>query len=308
MKWHLSTLIAKDHKKIPLYQYPAPDSPRGIIHITHGMAEHSARYQLLARSLSEQGFAVFAHDHRGHGDATPKQSRGHFADEFGWELVCDDLAIALDYCAKQYPDTPLYLLGHSMGSYIALGYLMRHPRSLAGCILSGSNYGSRLLYRIARSVARIEKIRIGATTPSGVMDFIGFGAFNRKFKPNRTTFDWLSRDHNAVDQYINDPLCGFPCSSQLWIDLLGGLLEITDPAKLNKVPDIPLYIMGGDRDPVSGPKGLIQLADALKSQQAHKVTLKLYPEARHEVFNEINRDEVVNDLLQWLLSTPAMNS
>ncbi|WP_426417424.1 alpha/beta hydrolase [Aestuariirhabdus sp. LZHN29] len=307
MVWHTHPLEAGDQHSIPLYLWDAPNAPRALVHITHGMAEHSQRYATLATELQCAGYQVLAHDHRGHGAcATPVP--GHFSDQGGWNRVCEDLRSIHRWAQQQFPHLPLYLLGHSMGSYISLGYLMRDPQPLAGCILSGSNYGSPMLYRLARTIARIEKWRLGPSAPSLLMDRLGFGAFNRAFKPNRTEFDWLSRDPEQVDRYIADPLCGFPCSSQLWIDLLGGLLEITEPSLLAKVPDLPLYIIGGNQDPVSAPRGLHDLYAALGRPPRGGVSLKLYENARHEIFNETNRQEVVSELLDWLSSTPALSS
>ncbi|MCL6414630.1 lysophospholipase [Aestuariirhabdus sp. Z084] len=301
MTWHATSLNATDQHSIPVFSWDPPSNPKGVIQITHGMAEHSQRYAALAAELQGAGFVVITHDHRGHGLAA--QPQGHFCDSDGWERVCDDLRQVHQWAQRQFPDLPLILLGHSMGSYISLGYLMRNPLPLAGCVLSGSNYGSPALYRLARMIARIERWRLGPSAPSKVMDRLGFGAFNRAFKPNRTEFDWLSRDPDQVDRYIADPLCGFPCSAQLWIDMLGGLLEITDPAQLANVPNIPLHVIGGSRDPVSAPNGLPDLFKALNSDQRDRVSLKLYEEARHELLNESNRDEVINELLQWIGTT-----
>ncbi|RRJ84842.1 alpha/beta hydrolase [Aestuariirhabdus litorea] len=307
MSWHPLQLESESSHPIPLYRWDRPSSARAVVHITHGMAEHSQRYGALAKQLQAEGYQVVAHDHRGHGTcASPHQ--GHFADDQGWSLVCEDLRRVHRWVAQEFCGLPLYLLGHSMGSYISLGYLMRDPEPLAGVILSGSNYGSPTLYRIARGVARIERWRLGARTPSLLMDRLGFGSFNRAFKPNRTPFDWLSRDPEQVDRYLADPLCGFPCSSQLWIDLLGGLLEISSPMRLTQVPNLPLHIIGGEEDPVSAPRGLHDLYRALKQPPREQVSIKLYPGARHELFNEINRDEVVSELLDWLSSTPTLSA
>ena len=134
-----------------------------------------------------------------------------------------------------------------------------------------------------------------------MIDFLSFGSFNKAFKPNRTKFDWLSRDPVEVDNYINDPLCGFRCTNQLWIDLLGGLQQISKVSNLAQIdPGLPILVMGGDCDPVSEGKRLKDLAHALREAGCQDVQLTLYPQARHEVFNETNRDEVTADLLTWL--------
>uniref|UniRef100_UPI0020B14F1B serine aminopeptidase domain-containing protein n=1 Tax=Pseudomonas aeruginosa TaxID=287 RepID=UPI0020B14F1B len=157
------------------------------------------------------------------------------------------------------------------------------------------------LYRIARLIARFERWRQGPLGKSALIDFLSFGSFNKAFKPNRTAFDWLSRDPQEVDRYVADPLCGFRCSNQLWVDLLGGLADITPPTHLRQIDaDLPLLVIGGERDPVSQGKRLGDLADALRGAGLRQVTLKTYPEARHELFNESNRDAVTQDLIDWL--------
>ena len=156
-------------------------------------------------------------------------SLGHFADQGGWGKVVGDLASLNHHIRQQHPELPIFLLGHSMGSYISMAYLLHHSCSLQGAILSGSNYQPQALYRIARLIARFERWRQGPLGKSALIDFLSFGSFNKAFKPNRTAFDWLSRDPQEVDRYVADPLCGFRCSNQLWMDLLGGLADITRP-------------------------------------------------------------------------------
>ena len=212
-----------------------------------------------------------------------------------------DLASLNQHIGQQHPGLPIILLGHSMGSYISQAYLLHHSASLHGAILSGSNFQPVALYRAAQIIARIERARQGLRGRSALIDFLSFGSFNKAFKPNRTKFDWLSRDPVEVDNYINDPLCGFRCTNQLWIDLLGGLQQISKVSNLAQIdPGLPILVMGGDCDPVSEGKRLKHLAHALREAGCQDVQLTLYPQARHEVFNETNRDEVTADLLAWL--------
>ncbi|MBF3273002.1 alpha/beta hydrolase, partial [Pseudomonas aeruginosa] len=247
------------------------------------------------------GYHFYAIDQRGHGRTAEADELGHFADQGGWGKVVGDLASLNHHIRQQHPELPIFLLGHSMGSYISMAYLLHHSCSLQGTILSGSNYQPQALYRIARLIARFERWRQGPLGKSALIDFLSFGSFNKAFKPNRTAFDWLSRDPQEVDRYVADPLCGFRCSNQLWVDLLGGLADITPPTHLRQIDaDLPLLIIGGERDPVSQGKRLGDLADALRGAGLRQVTLKTYPEARHELFNESNRDAVTQDLIDWL--------
>ena len=221
--------------------------------------------------------------------------------------MVNDLGLLAQHIGQQYPGTPLFVFGHSMGSYIAQAYLMHHSASVQGAILSGSNFQPAALYRVARLIARLEAWRQGPLGKSALIDWLSFGAFNKAFKPNRTAFDWLSRDPGEVDLYVNDPLCGFRCSNQLWLDLLQGLAQISQASTLAQIdPNLPMLVIGGECDPVSAGKRLTHLADALRATGNRHVQLRVYPHARHEVLNETNRDEVTADILGWLEQALAL--
>ena len=294
-------LNASDATPLYVNYWFAEQAPKAVVMIAHGMAEHSGRYARLAQVLVAAGFAVYAHDQRGHGKTAEHGVLGHYADTDGWQKVIGDLASINHYIRQQYPLAPIFLLGHSMGSYIAQAYLMQHSCSLQGAILSGSNYHPPALYRAASLIARFERWRKGPTGRSALMDFLSFGSFNKAFKPNRTASDWLSRDPAEVDKYIQDPLCGFRCTNQYWIDFLAGLQQITPRGSLLQIDNnLPLLLIGGSCDPVSEGKRLDDLANALSNAGASQLQLKIYPQARHELLNETNRDEVTADLIAWL--------
>ncbi|WP_296255776.1 MULTISPECIES: alpha/beta hydrolase [unclassified Pseudomonas] len=284
------------------------DPVRAVVMLSHGMAEHSGRYERLGAALTRAGFALYSPDQRGHGQTAAHGVLGHYADADGWNKVVGDLASLNASIAQRHPGAPLFLLGHSMGSYIAQAYLLHHGASLQGAVLSGSNFQPVSLYRLAAAIARVERWRQGPTGRSALIDFLSFGSFNRTFKPVRTPFDWLSRDAQEVDKYVQDPLCGFRCTNQFWLDLLGGLQQISKASNLAQIDrSLPLLIIGGECDPVSEGKRLKDLADTLMSTDHTFVTLRLYQQARHEILNETNRDEVTRDLLAWLeeaLATP----
>ncbi|NQD93695.1 alpha/beta hydrolase [Pseudomonas sp. CrR25] len=287
----------------PLYlnRWFAEQPPKAVVMVAHGMAEHSGRYARLGEALVAAGFELYAHDQRGHGQTASRGRIGHYADDNGWNLVVGDLARLNHHIRQQHPQAPIFLLGHSMGSYIGQAYLMQHSCSLQGAILSGSNYQPLWLYRAARLIARFERWRQGPLGYSKLIDYLSFGSFNQAFKPNRTRFDWLSRDPLEVDQYVDDPLCGFLCTNQLWLDLLGGLQQITPPEHLTQIDrQLPLLVIGGARDPVSQGKRLHHLVDALRQAGLQQVQLNIYPDARHELLNESNRDEVTRHLIDWL--------
>ncbi|BDB21572.1 hypothetical protein cym2001_49370 [Pseudomonas sp. CYM-20-01] len=294
-------LTANDRSRLYVNQWMPEGPTRALVMLSHGMAEHSGRYARLAQTLCDAGYGVYAPDQRGHGRTADEGTLGLYAEHDGWNKVVGDLASLNQHIGQQQPGLPIILLGHSMGSYIAQAYLLHHSASLDGAILSGSNFQPVALYRAARVIARAERLRQGLRGRSALIDFLSFGSFNKAFKPNRTAFDWLSRDPAEVDKYINDPLCGFRCTNQLWIDLLGGLQQISKASNLAQIdPGLPILIMGGECDPVSEGKRLNSLANALREAGCQHLQLNIYPQARHEVFNETNRDEVTADVLSWL--------
>ncbi len=294
-------LTANDRSRLYVNQWLPEGPAKAMIMLSHGMAEHSGRYARLAQALCAAGYGLYAPDQRGHGRTADEGTLGLYAEDDGWSKVVGDLASLNQHIALKQPGLPIILLGHSMGSYIAQAYLLHHSASLDGVILSGSNFQPVTLYRAAGVIARIERARQGLRGRSALIDFLSFGSFNKAFKPNRTAFDWLSRDPDEVDKYINDPLCGFRCTNQLWIDLLGGLQQISKASNLAQIdPGLPILVMGGECDPVSEGKRLKSLAHALREAGCQHLQLNIYPQARHEVFNETNRDEVTADVLTWL--------
>ncbi len=295
-------LTANDGAEIYINHWFSDGEPRAIVMIAHGMAEHSQRYARFARLLAEQGVAVFALDQRGHGRTAATGTLGYFASEHGWNTVVNDLCCLNHYIRVDHPQTPIFLLGHSMGSYIALAYLMQHSCSMQGAILSGSNYfKTSLRYRAAMALVRFERWRLGAKGRSAWFDKMIFYPHQRAVKQRRTDWDWLSRDTEQVDAYINDPLCGFTCTTQLWLDLFEGLQQITPVKNMVQIDnDLPLLIIGGDADPINKGHRLIDLANALRESGNRAVDIRLYPEARHEVLQETNHIEVTADIMLWL--------
>lgn len=301
-------LPADDGTPLYVHHWGTAGTPRAVVMIAHGMAEHAGRYGRFAQALNQAGLDVYAHDQRGHGRTAEQAETGHFADVDGWQKVLRDLSTLNHRIRQQHPNTPIFLLGHSMGSYLTLAYLMQHSCSLQGAILSGSDRQPARTYRSAALLARFERWRLGPGGRSALLHHLSFGTFNRAFRPNRTRFDWLSRDPDEVDRYLADPLCGFRCSNQLWVDLLEGLTKISAAAALEQIAEhLPLLVIGGARDPVSQGTRLQHLAQALTDAGNH-VELKIYPDARHELLNESNRDEVTHDLIDWLNRTLALSA
>ncbi|MDR0636568.1 MAG: lysophospholipase [Treponema sp.] len=284
--------------------------PRAIVHIVHGMAEHSLRYERLAQRLNTAGIVVWAADMRGHGrtadlsvnDAARGGLLGHCADKDAISRIAADIDALNRAIAKQYPNTPLFLLGHSWGSFLVQNYIETYRRQLAGCILSGTRGPDGLKIKAGMSLMTAFAILYGRKG-SFLAQAIANGPYSRSFKPTRTAFDWLSRDEKEVDAYISDPLCGKLCSSVFYRDLLSLLNKIHKPEALAAIKrELPIYIFGGSKDPVgdmsNSPTALV---NAYRSIGIQDLEFVLYPDARHETLNETNREEVTENLLTWIL-------
>lgn len=279
------------------------DNARGVVHVVHGMSEHGGRYKRLAESLTNEGYIVYAPDTRGHGlTAGDPKHLGHLADMDGWALVVSDVLELNHLIHKRHPGLPIALLGHSMGSFISQHYITLYGQTVQAVALSATDFSSGQLRRIARVLAYWEKSRRGVEHRSRLMNALSFGSFNKPFKPNRTDFDWLSRDDAEVDKYIKDPMCGFLCSAQTWEDMFIGLERIHSQHTRQRIPkELPIYLLSGDKDPVGKfGRGPTRLHAAYQKAGIRDVTLKLYNCVRHEPFNEINRNEITADLVEWL--------
>ena len=282
---------------------PESGSPRAVIQLVHGIAEHIGRYDHFARFLADQGYAVTAEDHLGHGrSASGPEELGFTAPVDGWAKMVDNIHALHALTREQYPDLPYVMLGHSMGSFLTRTYLICYPGELDACILSGTGSQPPAVLASGLALVRMERRRLGDHGRSTLLQNLCFGAYNNRFKPVRTPSDWISRDEAVVDLYRADPFCTFTPTVTLMGDMLGGIRFIQKPEHLAKMDrDLPILFFSGDRDPVgSAGKGVQQAYRAFLSAGCTDVTCKLYPEGRHEMLNELNRDEVYQDILQWL--------
>ncbi|HEX4354614.1 MAG TPA: alpha/beta hydrolase, partial [Polyangiales bacterium] len=295
----------------------APTGPiKAAIQIAHGLGEHAARYDRVATALTRAGYAVYASDHRGHGHtAVRPDDYGHFADRDGWNRVVEDLYAVTLHIASERPGSPRVIFGHSFGSFVVQDYVSRYGNALSGMVLSGTNSGDSANVMFSRLGAYLERVRIGPRNKSALIFNQSIGQFNKRFAPNRTTADWLSRDPVEVDKYVADPLCGFDLTTQGWIDLMGGLLGNNASSLRARVPkNLPVYLFAGELDPVGREgKGPRELYEAYQRAGLSRVRLKLYEGARHEMLNELERDQVTADLIGWLDSEivtqpPAVSS
>ena len=281
-----------------------PDGkPRAVVQIAHGIAEHIDRYRPFMEFLADNGFVAAGNDHLGHGKSirVPKE-QGFFAEKDGWWRVVDDMDKLHGIMSKEYPELPYVLFGHSMGSYLTRTYLIKHPDRYDAVILSGTGHQSPALVLGGNAAASVMAKLNGAIGDGAKLDSLAFGTYLSKIENPRTKFDWLSRDTEQVDKYIADPLCGFVGKIGLYRDMMQGIKFITSEkniAQMNK--EKPVYFMSGDSDPVGDyGKGVERAYKAFCNAGLHDVFMRLYPGGRHEMLNETNKEQVYQDILNWL--------
>lgn len=295
-------LPTPDGTVLHVHRWLPEGPPRAVVQLAHGMVEHVGRYAHLGERLAAEGYAVYGADHRGHGGTTTgADTVGHLADEAGFAAVVDDLTVLTDRIEQEQPGVPVVLLGHSMGSFLARAYAARYGERLSGLILSGTAGDPGISGRAGVRVALLEARLRGPRTPSALMEALVLGPYNRPFRPNRTDFDWLSRDEAVVDAFVADELCGARATAGFYRDILSGLLWVSQPSTVAMMPkDLPVRIVVGEVDPVGGASAAAEVAALMLDAGVQDVTVKVWPGARHEVLNETNRDEVEDDLVSWL--------
>ncbi|HPF53889.1 MAG TPA: alpha/beta hydrolase [Eubacteriales bacterium] len=273
---------------------------RGAVQITHGMAEHIDRYNDFACFLAERGFLVYGMDMAGHGKSVKDEyPLGFFGSDNGWDNIIADMKKLRELVMKDHPAIPTVLFGHSMGSFLARSFAARHGDLFDAFIFSGTA-GKNPALGIAKLIVNGEIKKGKGMQPSVKMDKLSFGSYNKQFKKPNTAFDWLSRNPAQVQKYVDDPLCGFVFTAYGFKDLLAGLGEVSEKGWASRVPQKPILMISGAMDPVGGNgKGVLWVEKRL-AESGHTVCCKLYPDCRHELLNELNRDEVFNDVLLFL--------
>jgi len=280
-----------------------PDGPvRGTVQIAHGLAEYVARYDTFMQFLANEGYAVYGNDHIGHGNSIHDGRHGYVGERYGWNVMVSDMLTLHKIIADAHPDVPHFLFGHSMGSFLTRTFMVKYGNLLSGCIVCGTGHPPKAVILGARALAAVEIRRHGAGYYSELLDGVMNKQYNGGYDNPRTAFDWISSDPNRVDEYIADPLCGFVPTAGLLGEILRGLDFITASRNIEKVPkDLPVYMISGADDPVGElSQGVIRAYKAFLKADMKDVSLKLYPGLRHEILLEVDRDEVMNDVLNWL--------
>ncbi|MDX9897841.1 MAG: alpha/beta hydrolase [Spirochaetia bacterium] len=302
MKTEEFSFLSDDGKSIHVYHWIPESKAKACVLIAHGLGEHASRYARFATALTDEGYEVWAPDHRGHGKTAAEGELGWLADKDGFKRVVKDMHGLAKHIATERPGMKLFLFGHSWGSFLSQGYISLHGTELAGCILSGTAGDGGVVVKAGRLIAAVGCLIKGQKVRSPLMTDMSFGSYNKAFEPNRTTFDWLSRDNAEVDKYIADPLCGFQSTFGLFRDLLGGLAWIHSPATMAAVPKtLPLLMFAGAKDPVGAAPGTFDwLYERYRQLGIADLSKKLYPDARHETLNDTCREEVTADVISWI--------
>jgi alpha-beta hydrolase superfamily lysophospholipase len=272
-----------DGTQIAAYRWDPAGPPRAAVQLTHGMGEHARRYDHVARALTDAGFVVYAQDHRGHGASADPERLGDLG-KGSWPGLVEDIGLLSARIRAEHPGLPLVLLGHSMGSFAVQQYLLDHSADVDGVVLTGT--------------AAIDLLE-----PALDLDQpIDLAMFNAPFQPARTDYDWLSRDEAMVDAYVADPRCGFGIDTGSAKAMFAGARRGADPAQVAAIrSSLPVYIAVGETDPVNGGLTLLTpLTERYEAAGLTDITVRIYPGARHEIFNETNRDEVIAELISWL--------
>lgn len=297
-----NTLISETGSALCVRLMVPPGAPRAIVQINHGMAEHCARYERFARFLASRGYAAIAHDHRGHGyTAAPGAPQGSFGRADGWQCVLDDVSAVAEQARAMFPGVPIVSFGHSLGAIIALDHALQRPQAAQALAIWNTSFDTPALLYVLVAALKAERFFKGSDVPSRLAIMATFEAWNRQFAPNRTQFDWLSRDDAEVDAYVADPLCGFAVSVGMWLQVIAAIRNCS-ASRLARLPKaLPVHVCAGGKDPSSlGGAAMLRLAARLEAAGLRDVTSRVFSGNRHEGLNEIDRGAVMESFAAWL--------
>ena len=282
---------------------PVDQSVRAVLQIAHGMVEHIERYEEFAGYLAEYGIVTVGNDHLGHGKSIAStEDWGFFAEEEGNRAVIQDMHTLRKKMILEYPQVPYFLLGHSMGSFLARQYLCCYGAELKGAIISGTGWHSRMESWAGMALTKVMAGIFGWHYRSVLIDRMAFGGYNRWLKNPRTEKDWLSKEEVEVDRYLADPACTFRFTLNGYYNMFAGLYKIASPEYVAHMPkDLPVLFVAGEDDPVGDfGKGVKKAADSMKKAGVTDISLKLYEKDRHEILKETDRETVFQDIYRWI--------
>jgi len=288
---------------ICLYKWLPENKPKAIVQLVHGMAEHAARYSPLAEYLVGCGIAVFANDHRGHGyTVLDEKSWGVLSDSDGFAKMVEDEKEVTAIIRVAFPKVPIILFGHSMGSFICRYYAAICGSQIQGLLLSGTGSPGYPELILGLLISNVRSRIFGRDTPDFFLDKQIFGRYNHFFSPCKTPFDWLSRDEKEVEKYLNDPMCGNVFPTGFYADFFKFLLFFKTKESVLAIPEnLPVFLFSGEKDPVGNlGKGVQKVYTDYKKRGIRDLEIKLYPEGRHEMLNELNSLEVMADITNWV--------
>lgn len=276
---------------------------RCVVQIVHGMAEYIERYEEFAEFLTQKGCVVTGEDHMGHGKSVGKTGKyGYFCEQDPATVLVRDVHRLKKMTQALYPQVPYVIMGHSMGSFITRNYMFRYGTGISAAIIMGTGMQPPALLKVSKAVAGVQKVFCGAKHVSGLIDKLAFGAYNKRIEKPATPFDWLSRDAERVEKYIADPMCGFVFTVNGFSTLFELISRLNRQENLERIPkSLPVFMVSGDADPVGDyGRGVQKAYESLREAGLENITLKLYEGGRHELLNETNRAEVMQDVFRWL--------
>jgi len=290
------------HTNVHGYWWKPDGDVKAVLQITHGMMEHIDRYDRFAAWLTERGVAVIGHDHLGHGKTGAVTDLSFFGEKKGNVYLVQDVFRVTKVMKLEYPDVPHVLMGHSMGSFIARRYLTVHGRQLDGVIFMGTGGQPLALAVLGKLVAMVTGLIRGKRYRSSLLKKMVLGTYNLAFRPNRTSCDWLSRDDAEVDAFLQDPYCDVSFTCQAYVDFFNILIDLGLKRQFENIPKaMPVLLISGAKDPVGDfGKGVEKVYRQFEELELESIAMKLYPDARHEILNEWNREEVFEDIWQWI--------
>lgn len=298
-------IIMKDGQENHIYKWEPEENINvlGVIQLVHGSCEHAKRYINFAQFLTDKGYAVYANDLRGHGlSVKSNDDLGYFSEKNGWDILVEDLHELTNFIKKEQKSLKIFILGHSMGSFLVRHYAIKYGTEINGLIAIGTAHNPRVMLKFGKFLAERSIEKDGSKYRNYTLNRLSYDSFCNQFKPIRTKQDWLSRDEKVVDRFRSDKKCGFVFTSSAFRDMFDGLLFITNKNNIIKTPkDLPILLISGDKDPVGSNGKMVNKAyEEYKKAGINNAQMKLYKDMRHEILNEIGKEKVYEDIINWI--------